>query len=225
MNLTWRVIKLFFSDFIDEILWLALFNIIWCLAAVTVVAFPLASAGMAWVAAEIGEGKVIGLRTFVAGVRRYWKQAYLWGIINLVVIVLIGMNVVFYLNQQESWSTIALMLFGALGLWWLGTQFYFFPFLVHQDPPAIKTAYRNSLVLMLSQPALGVAMFLLAAVLAVLSYMLVFPLLLFFFSLMAVLSNRAVIETIKIQQEREEAAKEKQEQAQIGSIKDRRWRP
>jgi uncharacterized membrane protein YesL len=213
MKLAWRVIKLSISDFLDEILWLILLNILWCIAAVTVLALPLASAGLAWLMAEIGEGKVIGWRTFVAGVRRYWKPAYIWGLMNLVVGGLIAANLVFYLGQETSWGSIPLMLFAAVGLWWMGMQFYFFPFLVHQEMPSIKTAYRNSLVLMLSQPALSVSMFVLVMILTAISYFLVFPLFLFYFTLISVLSNRAVIETLKSQQEeeqkREEAARKR----------------
>jgi uncharacterized membrane protein YesL len=211
MRLAWRVIRLSISDFLDDILWLILFNILLCLAAVTVVALPLVSAGLAWVTAEIGEGKVIGWRTFVAGVRRYWKPAYIWGLMNLVVGGLVAANLFFYLGQEVSWGTIPLMLFAAVGLWWMGMQFYFFPFLVHQETPSIKTAYRNSLVLMLSQPALSTSMFVLVMILTAISYFLVFPLFLLLFTLISVLSNRAVIETVKSQeeaeQERQEAAK------------------
>jgi uncharacterized membrane protein YesL len=221
MSLAWRVIKRSFSDFIDDILWLVVFNIVWCLAAVTVVALPLASAGLAWVAAEIGEGKVIGWRTFVEGVRRFWKQAYVWGLLNLVVGVLVVMNLVFYLGREESWATVPLMLFGALGLWWIGTQFYFFPFLVHQDPPALKTAYRNGLVLMLSQPLVSLTVFLVVAVLTAASYLLLFPMFLFYFVFLSLLANRAVIESIKAQREAEEAAAERE----ASSRPDRRWKP
>ena len=86
------------------------------------------------------------------------------------------------------------MLFGALGLWWIGTQFYFFPFLVHQDPPALKTAYRNGLVLMLSQPLISLTVFLVVAVLTAASYLLLFPMFLFYFVFLSLLANRAVIE-------------------------------
>ena len=219
MSLAWRVIRLAISDFVDDILWLVLLNILWCLAAVTVLGMPLASAGMAWVAAEIGEGKVIGWRTFVDGVRRYWKQAYAWGLLNLVVGGLIGVNLIFYLSQDGAWSTVALVLFVAAGLWWIGTQFYFFPFLMHQEPPSIKTAYRNGLVLMLSRPALSLVVFFLVLVLAAISAYLLFPLFLLFFALISVLANRAVIETIKFQREKDETEEERNKKR---SIQDRR---
>jgi len=221
MNLAWRVIKRSISDFLDDILWLAALNILWCLAAVTVVGLPLASAGLAWVAAEISEGKVIGWRTFVEGARRFWKQAYLWGLFNLVVGALIVMNLVFYLSQPESWTVVPLMLFGAVGLWWIGTQFYFFPFLTHQEKPEIRTAYRNGLVLMLSHPSLSLVMFIVVVVLTVISYLLLFPLFLFYFALLSIFANRAVVEAVRAQQEAEEAAAEQK----VAGHPDRRWKP
>jgi len=221
MSLAWRVIRHSISDFADEILWLVLLNILWCIAAVTVIGAPLVSAGMAWIAAEIGEGKVLRWNTFITGVRRYWKQAYLWALVNVIVATLVAMNLAFYSGRSESWSMVPLFLFGALGLWWAGMQFYFFPFLTHQEIPSLRMAYRNSIVLMLSQPGLSVAMFLTVVVLAALSYFFLFPLFLFFFALLSVLSNRAVIETIRYQAELAEAAEEKRR----GSSPDQRWRP
>jgi uncharacterized membrane protein YesL len=221
MNLAWRVIRTSISDFADEILWLVLLNVLWCIAAVTVIGAPLVSAGMAWVAAEIGEGKVLRWNTFTTGIRRYWKQSYLWALANVLVAALIGMNLAFYSGRSESWTLVPFFLFGALGLWWAGMQFYFFPFLTHQENPSLRMAYRNSIVLMLSQPGLSIVMFLVVIVLAALSYFFLFPLFLFFFALLSILSNRAVIETIRYQAEQAAAA----EEARRSKMPDQRWRP
>ncbi len=221
MSLAWRVVRRSISDFMDEILWLVLLNILWCLSAVTVIGAPLVSAGMAWVAAEIGEGKVLHWSTFTTGVRRYWKQSYIWAVLNVVVAGLVGMNLTFYSGRFEAWTVAPFMLFVMLGLWWAGMQFYFFPFLTHQENPSLRTAYRNSIVLMLSQPGLSIAMFILVIILAAVSYFFLFPLFLFFFALLSVLSNRAVIETIAYQAELAEAEEEKRR----GSPPDQRWRP
>jgi uncharacterized membrane protein YesL len=221
MNLAWRVIRSSISDLADEILWLVLLNVLWCIAAVTVIGAPLVSAGMAWVAAEIGEGKVLRWNTFTTGIRRYWKQSYLWALANVLVAALIGMNLAFYSGRSESWTLVPFFLFGALGLWWAGMQFYFFPFLTHQENPSLRMAYRNSIVLMLSQPGLSIVMFLVVIVLAALSYFFLFPLFLFFFALLSILSNRAVIETIRYQAEQAAAA----EEARRSKMPDQRWRP
>lgn len=221
MSLAWRVIRTSISDFADEILWLVLLNVLWCIAAATVVGAPLVSAGMAWIVAEIGEGKVLRWNTFTTGIRRYWKQSYLWALINVLVAALVGMNLAFYSGRSESWALVPFFLFGALGLWWAGMQFYFFPFLTHQESPSMRMAYRNSLVLMLSQPGLSLIMFLLVLILAGISYFFLFPLFLFFFALLSVLSNRAVIETIRYEKEQAEAAEEERR----SKIPDQRWRP
>ncbi|MGC8880431.1 MAG: hypothetical protein ACP5R2_14540 [Anaerolineae bacterium] len=221
MSLAWRVIRTSISDFADEILWLVLLNVLWCIAAVTVIGAPLVSAGMAWIAAEIGEGKVLRWSTFTTGIRRYWKQSYLWALINVIVAVLVGMNLAFYSGRSEPWSLVPLFLFGALGLWWAGMQFYFFPFLTHQESPSMRTAYRNGIVLMLSQPGLSIVMFLVVIILTAISYFFLFPFFLFFFALLSVLSNRAVIETIRYQTEQAEAAEEERQ----SKMPDQRWRP
>lgn len=205
MGLVWRVVKLTVGDLVEEVFWLILLNILWCILAVLVLPMPFATAGLAWVAATIGEGKVVSLRTFIEGGRRLWKPAYLWGLANLVVAAIFWLNFAFYYNQPASWAAIARLLVVAVALWWVAMQFYTFPFLIVQEEPSLKMAYRNSMILMISQPVLAGAVFLVVVLLSVVSYLLkMFPLVVLYFVLLSLLANRTVVETIKVQQEKEE---------------------
>src|SRR5512135_1035005 len=87
-----RVVKLAFLDLLEEMFWLILFNLLLAVLGLLILPLPLMVAGLAWVASEIGQGKAIGWRTFVDGARRYWKPAYLWGLLNVVTWLIIIIN-------------------------------------------------------------------------------------------------------------------------------------
>ncbi len=204
MGLVWRVVRLTGGDLVEEVFWLILVNILWCILAVLVLPMPFATAGMAWVAATVGEGKVISLRTFIEGGRRLWKPAYLWGLVNLVVGGIVWLNFSFYYNHPAWWAAIARLLVVAVALWWVAMQFYTFPFLIVQEKPSLKMAYRNSMILIISQPVLTGAVFVVVVTLSVVSYLLkMFPLVVLYFVLLALLANRTVVESIKAQEEEE----------------------
>ena len=203
MILALRVVKLAFLDLIEEMFWLFLFNLLLALLGMLILPLPLMAAGLAWVAAEIGQGKAINWQTFVDGARRYWKPAYLWGLINLVTWFIIAVNYNFYTNLDASWAIIPFWLLVSISLVWGGVQLYVLPLLILQEAPSLKLAYRNGLVLMASQPAVIILLLILIAVLAIATFFL--PILAFVvdFAFIALLANRAVLESVKVMKERE----------------------
>ena len=197
MRLALRVIKLSIADLVEEIFLLIVFNVLWSLSALLVLPLPFATAGLTWVAAEIGEGKAIKLSTFFEGGRRYWKPAYLWGLANLISWSLIALSLNFYASLNVTWGMFLRSLVVALALVWGGAQLYVFPLLILQKAPSLRRAYRDGLILMASQPALTVVVWVLAAALLLLSVILTVPLFMLYFAFIALLGNRAVVETLK----------------------------
>ncbi len=197
MRLAGRVVKLAFLDFAEEIFLLILFNVLWSMSALLVLPLPFATVGLAWAAVEIGEGKAIHWRTFFKGGRRYWKPAYRWGAVNLVVYALIAINFNFYSNLTLAWAGIFRSLVVSVAILWGVVQIYVFPLLIRQEVPSLRLAYRNGLVLMGRQPALTIAVLALATVLLFVSILLTFPLLVFYFAFIVLLANRAVAESLK----------------------------
>ena len=84
MTPAFRVVKLAVTDLWDDILLLVVFNLVWCISAVLIVPIPFTTAGLAWAAATVGEGKVVKWRTFFEGGRRFLRPAYTWGVISLM---------------------------------------------------------------------------------------------------------------------------------------------
>ncbi len=203
MILALRVVKLAFLDLIEEMFWLFFFNLLSAVLGLLILPLPLMAAGLAWVAAEIGQGKAIGWRTFVDGARRYWKPAYLWGLLNVVTWVIIVINYNFYSNLNATWAIVPFWLLISISLIWGVMQLYVLPLLIVQEAPSLRLAYRNGLVLMASQPAVIVLLLILIAVLAIATFFL--PILAFVvdFAFIALLTNRAVLESVKVTKERE----------------------
>ncbi len=203
MILALRVVKLAFLDLLEEMFWLFLFNLLLAVLGLLILPLPLMVAGLAWVASEIGQGKAIGWQTFVEGARRYWKPAYLWGLINAVTWLIIVINYNFYNNLDAPWAVVPFWLLVSISLIWGAVQLYVFPLLILQEAPSLRLAYRNGLVLLASQPAVIVLLLILIAVLAIATFFL--PILAFVvdFAFIALLANRAVLESVKLMKERE----------------------
>jgi uncharacterized membrane protein YesL len=195
-----RVVKLAFLDLLEEFF---LFNLLLVLLGFLIIPLPLMAAGLAWVAAEIGQGKAIGWRTFVDGARRYWKPAYLWGLINAVTWFIIVINYNFYSNLDASWAIIPFWLLVSISLIWGAVQLYVLPLLILQEAPSLRLAYRNGLVLMASQPAVIILLLILIAALAIATFFLLILAFVVDFAFIALLANRAVLESVKAVKERE----------------------
>ncbi len=198
-----KIVKLTALDLWDDILLLVLFNLIWCLTAVLILPIPFFTAGLAWSASIVGDGRVIKFRTFFEGGRRFLKTAYIWGLINLMVWSLLLLNINFYSGVTASWAFYVEIVFVALSVLWLLLQMYVFPFLIIQEVPSLKEAYRNSFVLLIMRPALTIVVFVVLVLMVVISYLLVFPLVTFCFAFLALLGNRAVVETIKAERKKD----------------------
>ncbi len=203
MILALRVVKLAFLDLIEEIFLLCLFNILWSISALLVLPLPFATAGLAWAAAEIGQGKAINWRTFFEGGRRHWKSAYLWALVNLVTWILIYVNFKFYSNLNASWTIAPLSLLLSVTLVWAAMQLYTFPLLIAQEVPSLRMAYRNGLILIASQPMVIIVLLVLFVLLAIVSSLLFILVFVIDFAFIALLANRAVIESVKAARERE----------------------
>ncbi len=202
MRPAWQTIKSAFVDFIDEVFLLALFNLLWVVSALLVLPFPFATAGLTWVAVQVGEGRAISWRTFFEGGRRYWKPAYLWALINLAAWSVTFFNISFYGRLNTTWSLLVRSVVFSMAIIWAVLQLYVFPLLIRQEVPSLRLAYRNGLILMSTWPLLTIIVLVLALILLVISSLLTLPLFLFYFAFVALLTNRAVEEALKAEKVR-----------------------
>src|SRR5512139_1616139 len=110
MQIIVSILKKSVLDIWEELLYLILFNVICFIGLILILPAPLVLFGLFGTVYEIGEGKGINLGTFWSYARNLWKPAYVWGGLNLVILVIWGINLRFYNDFTAAWAT-ALQMF------------------------------------------------------------------------------------------------------------------
>jgi uncharacterized membrane protein YesL len=199
-------------DWWDDWVNLAVVNLAWGLAWLTVILGPPATLGLFYVANELAHGRSVGLRGLVEGGRRFFLAGWGWFLLNLVVGALLAANILFYASLSAGWAPYVRGAFIFIAVFWLVVQFYTPAYMVEQARPRLGLALRNSLFTTLAAPGYTFTLVVLALVLLAIS---LGTAALFFLGgvcLAAVLANRAVLErleTYKVREREALAAKEK----------------
>ena len=201
-----QVVAQALSDWWDDWINMALISLVWLLCWVTVVLGPPATFGLYYVTNQLAHGRSLGLRGLLEGGRRYLRQSWLWMLLNLLVAVVVVTNVWFYGQFDADWAAIARPFPLLLGLAWLVVQFYALPYLMEQKTESLRPALRNGLFTLLAAPGYTAVVAGLAALVAVLSVVLVAPLFVGGPCLIAALGNRAVRERLETYRVREQEA-------------------
>ncbi len=200
----WTIIKNAAADIWDEMLYLMMFNLVWVVSLLLIIPWPLATFGLVFTIYDIGEAKGIGLGTFWKYIRQTWRQAYLWGVINLAVGAIFWINWNFYTRLQAEWAGFAQMVVLAISLFWVILQLLALPFYPRLEQPGFKLALRNAGVTLGRYPLVGI--FLLIVFLLVLAVASFFSIVYFLgaFSIIAVLANRVVAAVLAKEKQREQ---------------------
>jgi uncharacterized membrane protein YesL len=132
------------------------------------------------------------VRGVITGMRRYFGKAWIWGAVNLLSIVIVYVNVVFY-QQWDSpvapfFQTVVIM----LAVMWYLTQFYALPFFMELKEPNVWTALRNGFFMMMASPFYAFALLILVVVLLAASIIFVLPFFLGLPMIIPILGGRAV---------------------------------
>jgi uncharacterized membrane protein YesL len=204
----WAIIKNSASDIWDEMLYLIIFNIIWVISLLLVIPWPLATFGLFFTVCDISEAKGIGFGTFWEHARRLWRQAYLWGGINLGVFLIAWINLNFYARLDAEWAGLAQMFVLALMLFWLILQLIALAFYPRLEQPRLKLALRNAGVTMGRYPLVTLALVIVVGVVLVIASFFRAIFFLGAFAVIAVAANRLVTAVV---------AKEKREEEEQGA--------
>ncbi|HEX3053908.1 MAG TPA: DUF624 domain-containing protein [Aggregatilineaceae bacterium] len=185
-------------DWWDNMLGIAITNLLWLGLSLTIVGLGPATAGIHGVANSITHGKGQHFEDFVSSTRRYLWISQRWVILNILVGITIYVNLVFY-GSGEGLLALGLRTFVvSLTVLWLATQFYVWPFLMEQEDKRLRVAFRNAAFLALASPVYTITMLVLATVVILLSLVTVLPLGVFTVVFLGILGNRAVIERLRV---------------------------
>jgi hypothetical protein len=217
----WQAIKQAALDLRDETLLLMAFNIIWVIGIAPFVLFMYVSLGMEFylifwligivlltplpfvtfamfaIVFDIGQGKGIKLGTFFVYGWQALKLAYTWGGINLVIFTLLIINYQFYGGIEAAWGGAVQILFLAILLVWAMLQLVALAIYPRLEEPGFKLAVRNAVVVVARYPLLIFTLLGLIVIIGVISIFLQIIILLFTFSMIALLTNRMVEAAVK----------------------------
>ncbi len=167
------------------------------LLSLTVVLYPLALFGVYEQGLDLSHGIRTGIIGFWKGFKTYWRKSLPWGLLNLLVIAILGFNVWFYSNVNHPLALILMVLMILLVLFWLIWQFYSISCFFLQEEKTLKVAWKNGWAIILLQPGYALVIGLVMLILVGLSVVTFIPLFLGSVPLITLLGLRAVQATIK----------------------------
>ncbi|MDM8527258.1 hypothetical protein QUF58_03510 [Anaerolineales bacterium HSG24] len=188
------VLKQSAVDIYEDLLHLIFFNVICILSAILL---PLTLFGLFAIVYDIGKGRAIKIGYFFTHIKQSWKQALVWGAVNLVVTFLFGISISYYAKIEAMWALWLEILIIGISIYWILLQFLTLALYPRLTEPSFVLALKNAALILAIQP-LGVLLlgFLTALILflTILSPVVMF---LFGLSFLAVFSNRLVEAAIK----------------------------
>ena len=172
-------------------------NLLWIAVSLPIVTMIPATAALLYAMNCHAHGHTADWSTFFQGLRRWFFRSYLWGGLNVVVIVVLIANTAFYTQLQTPWAVIPTALAIGLLVLWLTLQVLTFPLMLQQEKPGLLLALRNSVVLVSRRPLPILGTTLLIALIVAVSTFLFPPAWLFITaSLCAYLMNRTALAAI-----------------------------
>lgn len=201
------------SDFWYQWVVLVLINTLWLVCSVTVVLAPPAVFGLFYATNELANGRGVGTADFIAGLRRYFKISWLWGILNVVAAFLVWLNIQFYGQIAETWALTLLFLTLFIAAGWVMVQLFAVPYLIEQERKHLGIAMRNALFTLLATPLYSILIALFVGVFLYLVLTQAIAVLLGGVCMIALLSNRAVLNRLQAFGMRERRAAEPESEA------------
>lgn len=186
-------IKIWWKDWANQVL-VALVAI---LLSLTIMLYPLAIFGIYEQALDLTHGIRTGIIGFWKGFKGYWRKSLPWGLLNLLVITILGFNIWFYRNVDHPIALILMVLMVLLVLTWVIWQFYSVSCFFLQEEKSFKVAWKNGWAIIVLQPGYALVIAVVMLMLLGLSLITFIPLFLGSVPLIAILGLRAVQATIK----------------------------
>lgn len=175
----------------DELFLCVFLSLIWWLGTVLIVTAAPATVGLHQVANRIANYKRVDNSFFWEAARSNIGRGWLLYLINLIVPIIIGTSVVFYLSTT-GW----LRILGFVCIWLfvfvLMISQYYFPLFWQQDEPNIRLVLRNAALLALQHPLYTLLMLLFQIIIIVLSVAITLPVFLLLPAVIAISANFAL---------------------------------
>jgi len=201
-------------DFYYQLIPIITINFYWLLFTIPVVTAPAAVLALFHCSDLVVRGDSPGWSDFIEGFRKYFWTSWLWLLIDLAVMAILGANVWFYASIGAVWSSMVEGLTIGILVIWLVIQFYVPAVIVIQEKKNLRQSVLNAAILVSSRLFVMGGTVLLIGVLYCLSIILPPLWVCFTAGVGAYVTSRVVMGALLRIQKRQDKAKEQKEQNQ-----------
>ena len=176
----------------EELFLLLVMGYTWMLLGASLVLLPPLTVGLVYVTNQVARGNAIRYGMLFSGARRFLSRSYIWGVINAFAIAFVLADLSYYQQIQGDVGIAAVTLSILLALAWSVVQLLTLPLLIELGPKSLRAAFRQALVLTISQPAFVIGLVIATALLALLCWFF-WIMIGFAFAYLALVVNIAII--------------------------------
>ncbi len=180
------------SDLWEESLFIIVSGLLGGLFSILVLTIPLVFAAHYNAALRISERRVVSIRDWFRLSRENLRFFVAWALLAILIAVMLAGNVLFYMQLNVEWARLLAWAMGGLLITWVLPQPFVPAFYLQQTDRRLRTALRNTAVLMVTDPLSIVVLWVSAAVLAVPIGYFAWPLLPALMPFIALVSTRIV---------------------------------
>ncbi len=180
----------------DNLIVLSLISAAWLACWVTIILGPPATFGLYCAVHELAEENTTSFRTAYEGARRYFLVSWGWMLANLIVLIMLVLNWMFYGGVSSALGLTIQLITLVVALFWFGAQFYGLPFFFLQEKRSIWTAWRNGIYTALSSPLRALVVWVVILILLAVGVVFILPLILGIPALIALLGAVGVRERL-----------------------------
>jgi uncharacterized membrane protein YesL len=173
-------------------------NILWLLLSLPVVTWPAATAGLFHLVRRVVQEELdasprhANIGDFWDGFRWYWLRSSVLSAIDLAGVGVIAVALVFYGGQTHEPLRWLVGPIGLVGLVWITAQLYVYPLLLQRPGSRPWEVMREALLMALGYPLSSLSLLVTVLVLLIAAVALAGPVLLVFFSAIAMLQTVAL---------------------------------
>ena len=174
---------------------LVVVNILWLLLSLPIITWPAATVGLFQLVRRVVQEELeasprdANLGDFWDGFRRYWLRSSVLAAIDLAGVVLIAVALVFYGGSTQEPLRWLVGPIALVGLAWLTAQLYVYPLLLQRPRCRPWEIMREALLMALGYPLSSLSLLVTVLVLAIAAVVLAGPVLLVFFSAIAMIQT------------------------------------
>ncbi|OQY46956.1 MAG: hypothetical protein B6242_06350 [Anaerolineaceae bacterium 4572_78] len=219
------ILKKTFTNFWDELFFLTIFNvftiftlviglmiflsgiyfvppyIIIPIALICELLLPPAIFGLFGAVHEVGLCNAISVNTYFQYAKKFLKESYIWAGINVATIVILIVNIRFYLNVEAGWGIIIAFFFVGFTMTWIILQIFALTLYPKLESPSFLLAIRNAMIIVSTRPVPTLSVMGILAMIFILGnmqFLFFFFIVLFVLNLLAFMALLVNITTVEV---------------------------